>query len=510
MPTRQRDPHVVRQKRLVRHAIASGEDMPPLGYKDRSEFFKERGRATDSQAYWAGPVTERPEPWRDPRQSKQRPSSSQKPSRVHTTSEHFASSRNSHHDQRGQSAPKQRNSLVTKSQVRAHRKSRPKSAASVTVLSMLEFERKTALSASSSAPRLRPRGISHSSVSHDFVSRPELNGHRRQRRSQSAVPIRRSVTKKTKKSKRRKGRSTKLLSETSIASSVLSESNEEDLSSLTASATKDGLEAKKAAAPMSTLEWATSFMSKMKERLKEEESLYVEFIREVQKGDGSVSSLLSVAKAVLVDHKDLYFSLKDFVRNSGPSSDHVDILSQSKQSNHRRRNLSKKRRVFTWILDVARTDAPGILSKKTLKRLSTLSPKKNLAYLKNDPSRKATGRYQGSGGGRFSTAFPLSSLDRAILDASRSPGPSDYQNPKAKRSMSGGRFSTARPKSDVDWVIYHAKQRPGPLDYKPKSIRMEGGVKFSDSNPKSYLDWAIFNSQQVPGPLRYDISKCMY
>ena len=64
MPGR-RSTHEDRQKRQMRHAVASGEDMPPLGFKDRSRYFKEQGRATDEIAYWAGPVTERPEPWND-------------------------------------------------------------------------------------------------------------------------------------------------------------------------------------------------------------------------------------------------------------------------------------------------------------------------------------------------------------------------------------------------------------------------------------------------------------
>lgn len=103
----------------------------------------------------------------------------------------------------------------------------------------------------------------------------------------------------------------------------------------------------------------------------------------------------------------------------------------------------------------------------------------------------------------------MSDLDRKILDASRLPGPLDYQDPAKHEQMAGGRFSTAYPKSDVDWIIYRSKERPGPLDYRPRRVRKDIGVKFSDSNPKSYLDWAIYNSQQVPGPLRYDISKCL-
>ena len=127
-----------------------------------------------------------------------------------------------------------------------------------------------------------------------------------------------------------------------------------------------------------------------------------------------------------------------------------------------------------------------------------------------DPRKKPTGRYQGSGGGRFSTAFPMSNLERKILDASRLPGPLDYQDPSKHRELPGGEFSTACPKSDVDWIIYHSKQSPGPSDYRPRHIRKKMGVKFSDANPKSYLDWAIYNAQEVPGPLRYDVSKCLY
>ena len=64
--------HRARQKRLVRHAIASGEDLPPVGYADGSSYFKTGAGATDEQAYWSGPVTERPQPWLQPRQQPQR------------------------------------------------------------------------------------------------------------------------------------------------------------------------------------------------------------------------------------------------------------------------------------------------------------------------------------------------------------------------------------------------------------------------------------------------------
>jgi hypothetical protein len=275
-------------------------------------------------------------------------------------------------------------------------------------------------------------------------------------------------------------------------------------------------EGQNTATKMTSLEWATQFLADVKDRLKGEEALYEEFIRAVQEGDGSIGSLLGIAKALLVKHDDLYSSLQDFVRRSASDNGGAIFEPPHNMKNKGRRVAGRrgyKKPGFTWLLDVAKTDAPTVLSRSTLDRLSRTPTNHSLkdvaVFAPVDPSKKATGRYQGSGGGRFSTAFPMSDLDRKILDASRLPGPLDYQDPAKHEQMAGGRFSTAYPKSDVDWIIYRSKERPGPLDYRPRRVRKDIGVKFSDSNPKSYLDWAIYNSQQVPGPLRYDISKCL-
>ena len=543
MPGR-RSTHEDRQKRQMRHAVASGEDMPPLGFKDRSRYFKEQGRATDEIAYWAGPVTERPEPWNDPRR---RPRG-QPPQ--HSPSQPYPEQRGKR-EQELEKPPPRKQQRQRRRQHRQHktlaRRRRPSSAANITVLSMLDFERKAGMQQSSSVPSLR----------HKRRSRPSTAGvSSRRAHSASARALSHHTTRPlTVQSTSRLGGSSSAntagahthktleqpqnhkhpLSEDSIASSLLSETSlvlesnnnkkkdksEETPNSASPTPTKlvqsgevEGQE--RIARKRSSLEWATQFIADVKDRLEGEEALFEEFVRAVQQGDGSIGSLLGITKALLVGHDDLYLCLQNFVRQSTSNNDSAALRYSPNAQNQGRHVVGRrghKTRSFTWLLDVAKTDAPTVLSRSTLDRLSRTRAKPTLkdvdVFAPVDPSKKATGRYQGSGGGRFSTAFPMSDLERKILHASRLPGPLDYQNPAKHQQMAGGRFSTAYPKSDVDWTIYRSKQRPGPLDYRPRRVRKDIGVKFSDSNPKSYLDWAIYNSQQVPGPLRYDISKCL-
>ena len=532
-----RSPHEVRQKRQIRHMVASGEDMPPLGYVDRSRFFKERGRATDQGAYWAGPVTERPQPWRDKR--RHTPSSHQ--SLQHQKQQQFM-------QRRQYTQPLQRNDKgmqpVERKQVLPSpvRRRRPSSACSITVLSMLDFERKVVMQASRSTPKLslikrrtRPSTATVSSKRHTSPNSHSLEtklrtSHTPRSRSESGLILSaKHHGKYLKKSKKKlvsnKHSSSKLLqhplNENSIASSLLSNRSLDSNDNSNDTAIKDGGDGKQDLGPVATemtsLEWAKQFIADVKNRLSGEDALFEEFIRAVQESDGSIGSLLSTTKALLTEHDDLYLSFKDFVLRQSEKlpakSNDASIPMPNTSPKRGASRRSTKKRAFTWLLDVAKTTAPTVLSRNTLERLSCAPIKHNLKDMPvlppDDPSKKATGRYQGSGGGRFSTAFPMSDLERKILDASRLPGPLDYQDPKKCTKMSGGRFSTAKPKSEVDWIIYHSKAQPGPLDYMPCSVRKNMGVKFSDANPKSYLDWAIYNAQQVPGPLRYDISKCL-
>ena len=539
MASARRSPHTLRQKRQIRHMVASGGDMPPLGFRDRSSFFKGRNSATDEAAYWAGPVTERPQPWKHALSTEGLPQQGSADRQQSTR----ASSPQAHGldrvpvssaDDRGVRACSS-SSLSRKSFTRRRR---PSSAANITVLSMLDFERKVQLQASSSAPRLRRKGTTRPSTAAPSTRRRHSQSASRLTPTANSTKDRLSrKSAKNASQKKNKKQDKMSLEDDSLASTLLSEGSVQEFS-------KRGGEDRNTRSPRNrkpktetrsgsrndgrpnydttSLEWATRFLGDVKDRLKHEPALFEEFIRSVEHGDGTIGSVLSVTRALLVGHEDLISSMENIARQRAFSNSNSDVeLSQhGKRSSHtlkpsRKTNRrGQKRRGFTWLLDVAKTDAPVVLRRTTLERLSKApvrySINDNPAFVPIEPGKGATGRYQGSGGGRFSTAFPMSNLERTILDASRLPGPLDYQDPSKHHELPGGEFSTARPKSDVDWLIYHSKQRPGPSDYRPRLSRKKVGVKFSDANPKSYLDWAIYNAQQVPGPLRYDISKCMY
>jgi hypothetical protein len=108
-------------------------------------------------------------------------------------------------------------------------------------------------------------------------------------------------------------------------------------------------------------------------------------------------------------------------------------------------------------------------------------------------------------GGAFSTAKPLSALDRTILRASRLPAPDAYNVAGSTFTKSGGRFSTANPKSEVDWIIYRAKQTPSAAEYKPRRPQTSSSQRFSSAYPKSYLEWTEYFSKSLPSPNQYRV-----
>ncbi len=566
--------HRIRQKRMVRHAVASGSDMPPIGYVDRSSYFKNQG-PTDEDVYWSGPVADRAAPWH------------KQPSSTDMQQEQYNET-----VQQTEPLVKPRQHLSARTQKR--RTQRPASASSISVLSMLEFERKA--SNKSRRPKSSVgrslRSHSHSSLqkrtniasvatsnslyneklaecfSHKNPERRKGGGglgsttteqYQKEQNTITNVPIviptsleisANTDTQPMQQISRPPPRST--LDTTSIASSMLSTEEQNDDQIITLSTEKKPTKKKnkyvkkkkktKIQRAESNLEWATAFLGRVEKRLQleGESELYKEFVDALRAGDGTLQSVQTVAKAILSKHPDLMGELDDYVLQSivikrkghsmmrSKSAQRTKHSIKKEETNHEKkittqsaakinlqqRKRKKKTKHWNWILDVAKTPKTTAMKKETLVRLQKIPNKIDPLNWKRPVNSYPTGRYRGSvgGSGKFSTAFPMSNLERTILNASRCPGPSDYQDriSNSELELPGGQFSTSYPKSDVDWIIYRSKQIPGPLCYRPKLPRNgRGAIKISDANPKNYLEWAEYFSMQTPGPSEYRIDLCL-
>ena len=202
------------------------------------------------------------------------------------------------------------------------------------------------------------------------------------------------------------------------------------------------------------------------------------------------------------------------------------------------------------------------MAESELRRLSKLPgpPRYSDAYM--------TAASERLNGGKFSTAYPPSALDTCILNASRNPGPVDYQpttnktkfqpgpygaglgtskktngaiiskskiptmteqamingsrqpfwvhdqgdDKKIKASVGGnvGRISTANPKSDVEWMIDRAKDTPGPSEYDvpngmADNMNSRNNGKMSTSFVPSDLEKIIEVAKKRPGPSQYNV-----
>ena len=62
-------------------------------------------------------------------------------------------------------------------------------------------------------------------------------------------------------------------------------------------------------------------------------------------------------------------------------------------------------------------------------------------------------------------AKPKSDVEWAIYRSKHLPSPQDYGNPHAFREPDGGRFSTAFPLSTLDLVKIRSSEMPAPCDY---------------------------------------------
>ena len=109
--------------------------------------------------------------------------------------------------------------------------------------------------------------------------------------------------------------------------------------------------------------------------------------------------------------------------------------------------------------------------------------------------------------GKFSTAAPPTYLDRIITEASRKPGPNDYNIGELDSIVNkpGGVFSTSCPKTYIELEEYRSKSIPGPSAYDPKLFNPNNvGGQFSEARPKSNLDWIIYYAASKPGPNKYN------
>ena len=578
---RRQSAHRIRQKRQVRHAVASGGDMPPIGFVNRSPFFKATsGAPTDEKVYWTGPVGERAEPWKQEQQEYNGDETSASApilagtiltsgSSILSVDRSFSASGTSRTTSTIRTT---RSTQSTKRRRNGNKQKRPKSASpAISVLSMLEFERKASnKSMRPSTPSSKSRRpfssnpqqsslLSGSSQFSDklaesfaYVAIAENEGSR----SGSATKRPRSST------KIKKLRPTSsLTASSSVASSLLSTTTgtseiiEEEVQQVSSNISevnqpqnalatrktqrtkkkkKKKKKIQKGNTKVSNLEWATAFLGRVERRLVDDPALYQEFVDALRQGDGTLGSVRVVANAILSEHPDLMNELDNYIRRSMEESKEKKNRTTKRTQSARRsrssgsvtleqqlvrstKNLSlrprrrKKVKHWNWILDSAKTPNPTAMKKETLKRLQRQPKVIDPAEWKRPLSSYPTGRYKNRGINQvFSTAYPMTNLERIILDASRAPGPSEYQDPSKPRILPGGEFSTANPKNDVDWIIYRSKNIPGPSAYKPRSMRSgNGATKISDANPNNYLDWAIYYSKQTPGPSEYDISLCL-
>ena len=83
------------------------------------------------------------------------------------------------------------------------------------------------------------------------------------------------------------------------------------------------------------------------------------------------------------------------------------------------------------------------------------------------------------------------------------PGPASYTVKYPGDRIGGGRMSTANPLSDIDWTIIRSKSIPGPGQYPQTPLQLAGGGRFSTANPKGELDWIQYRSKHIPGPSHY-------
>jgi hypothetical protein len=134
-------------------------------------------------------------------------------------------------------------------------------------------------------------------------------------------------------------------------------------------------------------------------------------------------------------------------------------------------------------------------------------------------------------GGKFSTAYPPTALDTIILNASRNPGPADYQQPKhaiktkiqpgpygaglgRSRSTPGAIISKSKIPTMTEQAMIDGSRQPFWVhdqgDDKKIKASFGGDVgRISEANPKSEVDWMIQRAENTPGPSEYDLPNGM-
>ena len=518
--------HRLRQKRQVRHAVTSGADMPPIGYANRTPFFKDNG-ATDEKVYWSGPVGDRASPWQQ--QEEQNHSFSDHNSASAPILAVNVSSNNSSLSSIGRSLSAGGNMRSTPrrqrhSSTKNKRRKRPMSASpSISVLSMLEFERKASNKSRKPKQTRRPSSsntiiqpATNSKLAESFAYNVVGNESNRNMSTGRNKAMQRKIPKKVKGNNNNTGTNTGTNTsnytndnnhDSSITSSLLSTNSTEevtepeqdipvvDTSIVSIPKKKRRRKRKKKLKAISNLEWATAFLGRVEKRLENEQELYTEFVDSLKLSDGTLGSVRVVANAILSSHPDLMQELDDYIRRSMVVKEknqnktraqsarrtrskrltHAQQLEVDRQLLKSTKNLSlkstkrrRRKKHWNWILDSAKTPKPTAMKKETLRRLQKQPKQWQPGEWKRPASAYPTGRYKNVGINQvFSTAYPLTNLERTILDASRLPGPSEYQGNIPDPKMGGGVFSTANPKTDVDWIIYRSEQLPGPLDYNP-------------------------------------------
>ena len=109
-----------------------------------------------------------------------------------------------------------------------------------------------------------------------------------------------------------------------------------------------------------------------------------------------------------------------------------------------------------------------------------------------------------------------SDLEKTIREASKTPGPIDYQKDVIESSpaatIGGGRFSTAFPMTSLEIIEARSKEIPGPNSYfastggVPQFSIPPGAPKFSTTVPKTPMDLLMLRSAETPGPGQYRVT----
>ena len=562
MPSRTRkrptSSHRTRQKRQVRHAIASGQDMPPVGFADRTSYFKTKGGGpTDSETYWSGPVSERATPWLQQTQGQQ----GQQP---HPQQQGVSSggSSLSVHDRESSPRLKTAGSAQSLVQTRAtsrrrRRMKRPASASTISVLSMLEYER------NSLNKNRRPKSS---------VGRNPRSRSRSQSRSRSHSSIQKSTARSTCTNNTNNTNNTKYRDELSESLSYISDSSDQHQSAAQAtsfattqpplviptiatinnhhsnSSTTTTLESTSIASSMlsteeqhedevpiiptgekyrrqkgetnqrTTTTTAKNIKLKNKKNKKSKKKKNTQKDKALNSNMEWATAFLGRVETRLEGEKEMYSEFIDALRHGDGTLGNVQTVAKAVLSNH----LDLLQELDDYVLQSMVTRRKRVNQNRAKKsnkqskphqQLHTVVPHNSLQKKHNLRRKKKkhwnwildVAKTANPTAMKKSTLARLQKIPNKIDPAVWKRPANSYPTGRYCGSNGGsGKFSTAYPMTNLELTILNASRCPGPTRYRPELIRTgRGATKISDANPKSDVDWIIYRSKQVPGPLAY-------